>query len=189
MRVVGEWTNEEITVGGSCSFLFLYGFQGAGHSRSGPGCGYSVIQVVKGPSLTANGGSGSAALYLTGWFGVAGDLGIYHATYGGAGLTAVTYTAGPRFSYRHWSRVTPFAQVLFGGAHASSSQASFTGPTDAFGLGIGGGADFELGSSGRWALRPQLEYFGFGTPSDFGFGSSTRTVRVSVGFLYRIGRK
>lgn len=151
--------------------------------------GYSVIQVVKGPSLTANGGSGSAALYLTGWFGVAGDLGIYHATYGGAGLTAVTYTAGPRFSYRHWSRVTPFAQVLFGGAHASSSQASFTGPTDAFALGIGGGADFELGSSGRWALRPQLEYFGFGTPSDFGFGSSTRTVRVSVGFLYRIGRK
>lgn len=151
--------------------------------------GYSVIQVVKGFSLTANGGSGSAALNITPWFGVAGDLGIYHAS-AGAGLTAVTYTAGPRFSYRHWSRVTPFGQVLFGGAHVvSTSQATYNGPANAFALGIGGGADFGIGSSGHWALRPQVEYFGFGTPSDFGFGSATGTVRVSVGLVYRIARK
>jgi hypothetical protein len=151
--------------------------------------GYSVIQVVKGFSLTANGGSGSAALNITRWFGVAGDLGIYHAT-AGAGLTALTYTAGPRFSYRHWKAVTPFGQVLLGGAHVvSTSQATYNGPSNAFALGIGGGADFGLGSSGRFALRPQVEYFGFGLPSDFGFGNATGTVRVSVGLVYRIARK
>lgn len=151
--------------------------------------GYSVIQVVRGVSLTANGGSGSAALNVTRWFAVAGDLGIYHATSGGAGLTAVTYAGGPRFSYRHWNRFTPFGQVLFGGAHAASSQASFTGPTNAFALGIGGGADFGLDHSGRFALRPQVEYFGFGAPSDFGFGNATGTARVSVGLVYRMEKR
>ncbi|HTZ96329.1 MAG TPA: hypothetical protein VMB18_08035 [Terriglobales bacterium] len=151
--------------------------------------GYSVIHVVRGFSLTANGGSGSAALNIARWFGIAGDLGIYHAT-PGAGLTAVTYTAGPRFSYRHWNRFTPFGQILIGGAHVvSTSQANYNGPTDALALGIGGGADFGIGSSGRWAIRPQVEYFGFGTPSDFGFGGATGTVRVSLGIVYRIGEK
>lgn len=50
-------------------------------------------------------------------------------------------------------------------------------------------ATFALGSSGRFALRPQVEYSGFGPPSDFGFGSATGTVCVSVGFVYRIARK
>jgi len=150
--------------------------------------GYSVIQVAKGPSLTANGGNGSAALNLTKWLAVAGDLGIYHTSSGGAGLTAVTYTAGPRVSYRHWDRVTPFAQVLLGGAHASSSQSGFS-PTNAFAFGAGGGADFGLGSSRRFALRPQVEYFGFGTVSDFGFGDATRTVRISLRIVLRIGEK
>lgn len=151
--------------------------------------GYSVIQVVRGNSLTANGASGSAALDLTRWFGIAGDLGVYHATSGGTGLTAVTYSGGPRFSYRRWTRVTPFGQVLFGGAHASASQSNFTGPTNAFAFGVGGGADFALGSGSRFALRPQIEYFGFGEPSDFGFGNATGTVRISLGLVYRFARK
>jgi outer membrane immunogenic protein len=151
--------------------------------------GYSVIHVVRGFSLTANGGSGSAALNITRWFGIAGDLGIYHAS-PGAGLTALTYTAGPRFSYRRWNRFTPFGQVLIGGAHVvSASQANYNGPSNALALGLGGGADFGFGSSGHWAVRPQLEYFGFGTPSDFGFGDATGTIRVSLGLVYRIAKK
>lgn len=146
--------------------------------------GYSMIHVVRGFSLTANGSNGSAALNVSRWFGIAGDLGLYRTT-GGAGVSAVTYTAGPRFSYRHWNRFTPFGQALLGGANTFMAQKSFTGPTDAFAFGLGGGADFAFGSD-RFGLRPQMEYFGYGTPSDFGFGSATGTVRVSVDIVFRI---
>lgn len=150
--------------------------------------GYSVIRVVRGFSLTANGGNGSAALNVSRWFAIVGDLGLYRTTSGGAGLSAVTYTAGPRFSYRHWNRFVPFGQALFGGAHAFSAQKSFTGPANAFAFGVGGGADFGLGN-GKFVIRPQVEYFGYGAPSDFGFGNATGTVRVSVGIVYRIAHK
>jgi hypothetical protein len=140
--------------------------------------GYSVINVVKGSSQTANGGSGSIAFNFNPWLGVGGDLGGYSAS---PSLTAITYTAGSRFSYRH--RLTPFAQVLFGGVHASSSASNYTGATNAYAFGTGGGADFLLDRSGRFVLRPQLEYFGFGT-----IGSKTDTVRVCVGIVFRIPR-
>jgi hypothetical protein len=140
--------------------------------------GYSVINVVKGPSQTANGGSGAMAFNFNPWLGVVGDLGVYSAS---PSLTAITYTAGPRLSYRHWNRLTPFAQVLFGGAHASSSASNYTGATNAYAFGAGGGVDFVLDRSGRFALRPQVEYFGFGT-----IGSMTDTIRLSVGIVFRI---
>ena len=143
--------------------------------------GYSTINVVKGDRQTANGANGSIAFNFNRWLAAVGDLGVYSAS---PSLTAITYTAGPRFSYRHWSRLTPFAQVLFGGAHASSSASSYTGATNAYGFGAGGGTDFILDRSGRFVLRSQVEYFGFGT-----IGSMTDTVRVSVGLVLRIPRR
>jgi hypothetical protein len=140
--------------------------------------GYSLIDVIKGPSQTASGANGSIAFNFNSWLGVAGDFGVYSAS---PSLTAITYTAGPRFSYRRWNRLTPFAQVLFGGAHASSSAANYTGATNAYAFGAGGGADFVLDHGRRLVLRPQLEYFGFGT-----IGNMTDTVRLSVGLVFRI---
>ena len=140
--------------------------------------GYSVIDVVKGPSQIASGGNGSIAFNFTPWLAAVGDLGVYSAS---PSLTAITYTAGPRLSYRHWERMIPFAQVLFGGAHASSSVSNYTGATNAYALGAGGGADFVLDRSQRFVLRPQLEYFGFGT-----IGSVTDTLRLSIGIVFRI---
>jgi hypothetical protein len=140
--------------------------------------GYSMIDVVKGPTQIANGGNGSIAFNFNPWFGAIGDLGVYSAS---PSLTAITYTAGPRLSYRHWARVTPFAQVLFGGAHASSSASNYTGATNAYAFGAGGGAELLLDRNARFVLRPQLEYFGFGT-----IGSMTDTVRLSIGIVFRI---
>jgi hypothetical protein len=137
--------------------------------------GYSVIEVVKGPSITANGGSGSVALNINNWLGAAGDFGLYHAFPFGPGLSAGTYTFGPRLSYRHWSRFTPFAQALIGGVRYAANGLAF---------GSGGGAEIALDSGGRFALRPQVEYFGFRAN-----GSTTNTVRVSVGVSFRIGKK
>jgi len=137
--------------------------------------GYSIIEVVKGFSTTGYGGSGSAALNVNNWLGVVGDVGLYHASPFGPGVDAGTYTFGPRVSYRHWGRVTPFAQVLLGGVRYSAN---------AFVFDAGGGVDIGLDRGGRFALRPQVEYFGFRTN-----GATTDTVRLGVGLVVRIGRK
>jgi hypothetical protein len=146
--------------------------------------GYSFIGVVKGYSLMANGASGSLSLNVNNWLGAVGDFGLYHASPGGPGLLAETYTFGPRFSYRRLERLIPFGQLLIGGGHASQPLGGFTGVSNAFAFGAGGGADIGLDSGGRFALRPQVEYLGFR-----GNGITTGTVRVSAGIVFRFGRK
>jgi hypothetical protein len=64
-----------------------------------------------------NGGSGSVALNFNNWLGAVGDFGVYDGSPGAVGLTAESYTLGPRFSYRKSDRFIPFAQVLVGGQH------------------------------------------------------------------------
>jgi hypothetical protein len=146
--------------------------------------GYSMIDVVKGPSQIASGANGSIGFNFNSWLGVVGDLGVYSAS---PSLTAITYTAGPRISFRpsgrHWNRVVPFAQVLFGGAHASSSAANYGGATNAYAFGAGGGADFALDHGQRFMLQPQLEYFRFGT-----LGSGTDAMRLCLGIVFRISK-
>ena len=136
--------------------------------------GYSVIQVVKGSTVTAYGGSGSVALNFNDWFGGVGDFGLYHSLIG-SGLAAGTYTFGPRFSYRHWGRFAPFTQALFGGVRYANNGLAF---------GVGVGADIGLDRAGKFALRPQAEYFGFRANSN-----TTNTVRVELGFVFRIGKR
>ncbi|HYA63212.1 MAG TPA: hypothetical protein VED66_08405, partial [Candidatus Sulfotelmatobacter sp.] len=104
-----------------------------------------------------------------------GDFALYHSSPIGPGLAAGTYTFGPRFSYRHWGKFTPFAQVLLGGVRYAHNALAF---------GAGGGADIALDRRGRFALRPQLEYFGFRTN-----GSTIDTIRYSIGIVFRIGAK
>ena len=56
--------------------------------------------------------------------------------------------------------------------HASEIAGGFTG-TNSFVFGAGGGADIGLDSAGKFALRPQLDYFGFRAN-----GSTTNNVRL-----------
>jgi opacity protein-like surface antigen/outer membrane protein OmpA-like peptidoglycan-associated protein len=78
-----------------------------------------------------HGGSTSIAYNFNRYLGLAVDFGGY----GNSRLTlltptlnrtldsdgsAYTFMAGPRLSYRRYERFTPFAQALFGGAHATS---------------------------------------------------------------------
>jgi len=133
------------------------------------------LAIISGIRNGVKGSSGSAALNINNWLGAAGDFGLYHASSFGPGLSAGTYTFGPRFSYGHRGRFTPFAQVLLGGVRYAANGLAF---------GSGGGAEIGLDSGGRFALRPQVEYFGFRAN-----GSTTNTVRVSVGMVLRIGKK
>jgi outer membrane protein OmpA-like peptidoglycan-associated protein len=98
--------------------------------------GYSYLRAV--PSIDSanrlvwlNGGSTSVAFNLNRYLGLVGDFGGFNDTelnvtgtssshaLDSSG-TVFTYLAGPRLSFRQHNRITPFAQVLFGGIHASA---------------------------------------------------------------------
>jgi hypothetical protein len=137
--------------------------------------GYSTIRVANSPGVSANGGSASVSLNINKWLGATGDFALYHSAFVGSGLAAGTYTFGPRVSYRHWSRFTPFAQALLGGLRYANN---------AFAFGAGGGADIGLDRNSRFAIRPQVEYFGFKVN-----GATTNTVRLGISFVVRTGRR
>ena len=146
--------------------------------------GYAHFHIVTGFTIATDGASGSLAWNVNRWLGVAGDLGAYRGSFG-TGLTVATYTSGPRVSYRKANRATPFAQALVGGAHFSSAVGGVPNSTgDHFAFAFGGGIDIALGRSGRFALRPEGEYFGWRAN-----GSTVNDVRLGIGIAYRIGRR
>src|SRR5580704_1020365 len=69
-----------------------------------------------------NGGSASVAYNVKDWLSGVADFGGYHVgSANGANVdgTLATYLFGPRITYRT-RRFSPFAQALFGAAHAGS---------------------------------------------------------------------
>lgn len=135
-------------------------------------------------SVNLNGVSGSGAYYANDWFGLAGDVGVYHGSPGGASVTAVTYTFGPRFSIRRSERVVPYAQALFGGSHLSAAFGGFSGSVNPFAFSVGGGAEIAIASSGKVVLRPEVEYFGLRAN-----GGTGNCVRISASIAYHFGQR
>jgi opacity protein-like surface antigen len=80
-------------------------------------------------SVDANGGSGQFIYNFDKWFGVVFDAGaVTNSNLNPLGFlttsldTTVThFVAGPRFTYHTESRFMPYAEVMFGGAHGTSS--------------------------------------------------------------------
>jgi opacity protein-like surface antigen len=173
--------------------------------------GYSYLRSVPMPSsgnrlVRLNGGSTSIAFNLNRYFGLVGDFGGFDDTkiqITGTGAnppsavnasgTAYTYMAGPRLSYRH--RVTPFAQALFGGVHASQvTLSNCTGSLctplqaeNAFAMTAGGGIDLRI--QRHVAIRlVQAEYLmtRFGSPTT-GIRESQNDIRLSSGLVFGFG--
>ena len=153
--------------------------------------GYSYLQAnpgVKGvDSFHLHGGSASVAYNISSSLSGVADFGGY--TNGNilgtrASGTTSTYLFGPRVSYRHFRKVTPFGQVLFGVAHADANAFGTAGSQNAFAMTAGGGVDYKLLE--HISIRPfQAEYlltrFGVGTS-----GTQTQNnVRISTGFVFR----
>ena len=143
--------------------------------------GYSFFHLGGSTSVNMNGFDANATFNANHWLGLVADLGTYHGSPDSVGLTATTYTFGPRLSLPTVSAFTPFAQALFGGAHVSASYGGFGGSSNPFTYGAGGGV--EIGR-GRIALRPEVEYLALRSNS-----VSSNSVRVSVGLAFRMGQK
>jgi hypothetical protein len=167
--------------------------------------------VVDGNRIVGmNGGSASVAFNFNRWIGLVADVGGYDdsqliltgsgtnepLTVDSAGK-AYTYLFGPRLSFRNSTRLTPFAQVLVGGIHASA--VSVTGCSDptctplpsqnAFAAAFGGGLDFRL--TRHFSLRPiQAEYMmtRFASVSN-GTATGQNDLRLSSGIVFAFGGK
>src|SRR5580658_2526190 len=100
------------------------------------------------------------------------------------------YLFGPRFTYRKWERLTPFAESLFG-----VSDFRFTASSAA----IGGGADYTVKSwlairliEADYVLTRSRELGVDPTTGQIGFTGQRRTqnnARASVGVVFRFGNR
>jgi len=174
--------------------------------------GYSFWRAM--PTYAVNriawlhGGNASVAYNLNTWLGLVADFGGYAADRFGPGAPPTggvvdadgkvySYLFGPRLSYRKSEWVTPFAQVLFGGAHATEvnlSGCTGVGCTplsseNAFAMTAGGGLDIKVRR--HIAIRLfQAEYLmtRFADASAFtGERVRQNNLRLSAGIVFRFG--
>ena len=134
--------------------------------------GYSYFRLGGSGGLNQNGVSGSIAYNPNQWLGIVGDFGGYHASPAGVSLNTYTYLFGPRLSLHNPTKVTPFAQALFGGSRLSGGG----GSSNQFAFSFGGGVD--IGLLPHLALRPQLDYVGLRNS-----GATANCTRASLSFV------
>ncbi len=155
--------------------------------------GYSFFAMRPGASFTGNtlfnGGSASLAYNLNHWVGLVADFGGYNTgTVNNLTIdpTLYTYMFGPRFSYRNNTKVTPFAQILFGGAHCGVD-CEFPASTNSFAFAAGGGLDWMFSRHWGWRVV-QVEYVltNFNNP---GGSEPQNDIRVSSGLLIGWGAR
>ena len=159
--------------------------------------GYSFVHVSdQGQTANLNGGSGSLDYNLTPMFGIVGDFGGYHWSQKGVSANVISYLFGPKIALRH-GPITPFAQVLFGGArlsgivfnpcpsarvHPEASTCSTSASENAFALAVGGGLDWN--ATAHIGIRlVQAEYLM--TKFKDGVNDRQNNARVSTGVVFR----
>ena len=124
---------------------------------------------------------------MTNWLGTVADFGGYHnGNILGTHIdgTLSTYLFGPRVSYHHAGRMTPFGEVLFGTAHTSANLLGAGISSNAFAMSVGGGVDYKLSS--HFAIRPVKVDYLMTRFSEFANGTQTQNnLRVSTGIVFR----
>jgi opacity protein-like surface antigen len=155
--------------------------------------GYSYLHATPSTSgadsFNLNGGTASAAFYPLHWLGIAGDFGGYHVgQIGSASVDAnlFTYLFGPRVRLPGTSRIKPFAQVLFGVAHATGATAfAGSGTHNAFAMAVGGGVDVPVTHHVGVRLF-EMDYLPTRFPETVGGNRVTQqNLRVSTGVRFR----
>ena len=169
-----------------------------------------------------NGGSAQFIYNFNKKFSGVADIGS--VTKGNVGVinadnTTTFYMFGPRYSFRSESRLTPYVQIVFGGATRSLSRqldvltdanipvfpvvnpqslfpnantqitAQVSATQSAFAMAVGGGLDWKLAK--RFTFRPiAVDYVLTRFPSYFtGNSSNQNSIRASIGVVFTFGEK
>jgi len=112
--------------------------------------GYTYVHTSPGIALSsfnANGGVGSFALNLTSWGSLVVEAGGIHATHidgTDVDATAETVMAGPKISLFRRSKLSPFAQALFGFVHTNPDFNQTTINHNTFAMSPGVGLDWNV---------------------------------------------
>jgi hypothetical protein len=159
------------------------------------GVNYSYVRSNISPEcgcIALNGGGALLEFGLARHFAAVADLNVVHAsniTPDGYTLTQTAYTFGARYlPIDPGLRIQPFAEALFGEAHASGSLAPSStglGSSNAFALQAGGGVRVQL--TNRLLIEPiRTDYL----MTQFANNASGRQndFRLSIGFTFRIKR-
>jgi hypothetical protein len=162
--------------------------------------GYSYLRgntLFTREQINLNGASFSGAFYVNHWFGIVGDVGVYHAgnIADQFSLTLWSYQGGPRLRLQNDTRFTPYGQFLIGGGHAGGTiYTSSLGPglppigaNNSFLYTVGGGADWRLNR--RIAIRVvQAEYLFSEFLNGSANGHEQNNLRLSTGIVFNLGK-
>src|SRR6202166_629427 len=130
--------------------VFLVGFSAAAQDvpKIDLFAGYSYVHTspdIALSSFNANGGIGSVAFNFTNWGSLVVEAGGIHAsTINGTDVdaTALAYLAGPKITLFHRSKLSPFAQALFGFTHTNPGFNQTTINHNTFAMSPGVGLDW-----------------------------------------------
>lgn len=171
-------------------FAFFAVLAGAAHaqdrSKLDVFAGYSYDRWDGAKNFNLNGGSASVAYNMNNWLSGVADFGAYHngnVLNSGLNFTLSTYLFGPQVSYRHWSRVTPFGEVLFGAERVSTTTATASRSDSNFAMTAGGGFDVKVAK--HFSVRPaKVDYLLTRFAAAGAAATSQKNLRVSTGVVF-----
>jgi hypothetical protein len=151
--------------------------------------GYSYLDAnLNGSHFHLNGGGGTVTENLNSWFGGRAEFNAFQGneaivtsgvkTVYSVNAQQITY--GPVFSYRRFSRITPFAHVQLGVVHGSVNYLGISQGAFKFAVAPGGGVDIAMNQHA--AIRVNGEYL----LTRF-LGLTQENVSASVGIVLRFG--
>ncbi len=151
--------------------------------------GYSYMEAnLNGSHFHLNGANVTATENLNNWFGGRVEVNAFQGneaiTVSGQttaySVNAETITYGPVFSYRKFSRITPFGHVQVGAVHGSTNYLGISQSAYKFAIAPGAGLDFALNH--RTVIRVDGEYL----LTRF-LGLTQENLNASVGIVIRFG--
>jgi peptidoglycan-associated lipoprotein len=164
--------------------------------------GYSYVRANAPPGgcgcFSMNGLNGSLATLLGHNVSVVGEVGGYfrnNVDGSGRSLRVETFLFGPRYSFAHGNKFTPYVQGLFGGtvgsgtlygvtATTATSSATTSATTGGFSMSAGGGLDWNV--RGRLSIRLfQVDYLMTRLPNYI--NNYQNNIRISAGVVVRLG--
>ncbi|MBZ5701024.1 MAG: porin family protein [Acidobacteriia bacterium] len=143
--------------------------------------------------MNLNGWNASVTANVNHWFGVVADFSGHYGTPTIIGIGLETHVHsflfGPRFTYRHSERITPFVHALLGASHLNFKVPLIPVETSdsAFAMALGGGMDVKVRE--HVALRlAQVDYF-MTRFSPYSIIESQNNIRISTGLVFRFGSR